>query len=96
MEEFQQSKNGLQSYAKDRRVAWSAYFTTRWLVLYAYVLLVSIATPNLPSLIEWASSNWSSESVSGFVLGVEIVLGSFLIALCVGVFFITGKSFYVL
>ena len=93
MEAFQQSKHGQQSYTKDRRVAWSDYFTPRWWVLYGYLLTVLIAVPYLPSLIQQASSTWSSGSVSRFVLGVEIFLGVILIALGVIIFFYNRRRF---
>jgi hypothetical protein len=76
------------------RGAYRDYFTIRWLVLYAYVLIVFFATPYLPSLIKQASSMWSSGSLSTFVLGVEIFLGFILIALCIGVFFYKRQKFF--
>jgi hypothetical protein len=75
------------------RISWSDYFTPRWWVFYGYLLTVLIATPYLPSLIQQASSTWSSGSISRFVLGVEIFLGVIMIALGVIVFFYNRRRF---
>ncbi len=75
------------------RISWSDYFTPRWWVFYGYLLTVLIAVPYLPSLIQQASSTWSSGSISRFVLGVEIFLGVILIALGVIVFFYNRRRF---
>ncbi len=56
-------------------------------MVYGYFLILLIATPYLPSLIRWASSTWSGESVSRLVLGVEISGGILLIVLAGGIFF---------
>jgi ABC-type xylose transport system permease subunit len=48
-------------------------------VVYGYLLIILIATPYLPLLIRWASSRWPAESISGFVLGVEVCIGILLI-----------------
>lgn len=62
-------------------------------MVYGYVLLILVATPYLPSLIQWASSKWPGASVSGFVLGVEIFMGILLIVVAGGVFFYNRRKF---
>jgi VanZ family protein len=69
------------------------YLSRRWLMVYGYVLFILVATPYLPSLIQWASSKWPGASVSGFVLGVEISMGILLILLAGGVFFYNRQKF---
>jgi len=62
-------------------------------VVYGYLLVILIATPCLPLLIRWASSRWQAGSISGFVVGVEIFLGAFLLFLAGGVFFFNRRRF---
>ena len=69
------------------------YLTPRWLAVYGYLLIVLIATPYLPLLIQWASSRWSAGSISGFVLGVEISLGVLLIVSTGVIFFHNRRKF---
>jgi len=69
------------------------YFTPRWLAVYGYLLIVMIATPYLPLLIQWASSRWSAGSISGFVLGVEISIGVLLIFSAGAIFFYNRLRF---
>ena len=69
------------------------YITHRWLMVYGYLLILLIATPNLPSLIRWASSTWPTLSVSRFVLGVEVSIGGLLIVLAGGIFFCDRQKF---
>lgn len=69
------------------------YLTPRWLAVYGYLLIVLIATPYLPLLIQWASSRWSAGSISGFVLGVEISLGVLLIVSAGVIFFHNRRKF---
>ena len=69
------------------------YLTPRWLAVYGYLLIVLIATPYLPLLIQWASSRWSAGSISGLVLGVEISLGVLLIVSAGVIFFHNRRKF---
>lgn len=69
------------------------YLTPRWLAVYGYLLIVLIATPYLPLLIQWASSRWSAGSISGFVLDVEISLGVLLIVSAGAIFFHNRQKF---
>ena len=69
------------------------YLSGRWLLVYGYVLFILVATPYLPSLIQWASSKWPDASVRGFVLGVEISMGILLIVLAGGIFFYNRQKF---
>jgi hypothetical protein len=73
--------------------AYGDYFTPRWLVLYGYVLIVFIATPYLPLLIQQASSIWPSGSVSRFVFGVEIFIGVLLMVTAGAVFLFNKRKF---
>lgn len=69
------------------------YLSSRWLLVYGYLLIVLIATPYLPLLIQWASLRWVGGSIPSFVLGVEIFLGTLLIFLAGGVFFFNRRKF---
>jgi len=69
------------------------YLTPRWLAVYGYLLIVLIATPYLPLLIQWASSRWSAGSIPRFVLGVEISLGILLIISAGAIFFHNREKF---
>lgn len=69
------------------------YLTSRWLAVYGYLLIVLIATPYLPLLIQWASSRWSAGSVPRFVLGVEIFLGILLAISAGAIFFHNRRKF---
>jgi len=69
------------------------YFTPRWLAVYGYLLIAMIAIPYLPLLIQWASSRWSAGSISGFVLGVEISIGTLLIITAGAIFFYNRLKF---
>jgi len=61
--------------------------------VYGYLLIVLIATPYLPLLIQWASLRWPAESISGFVLGVEISIGIFLIVTAGAIFICNRRKF---
>jgi len=61
--------------------------------VYGYLLIVLIATPYLPLLIQWASLRWPAESISGFVLGVEISIGILLIVTAGAIFFYNRRKF---
>ena len=65
----------------------------RWLVVYGYLVVLIIAIPYLPLLIEWTRARWKSESVAGFVLGVEIAIGIALILLAGSIFFFNRRKF---
>ena len=69
------------------------YLTPRWLAVYGYLLIVLTATPYLPLLIQWASSRWSAESISRFVLTVEVSLGVLLIISAGAVFSYNRRKF---
>jgi hypothetical protein len=71
----------------------SPYVASRWLVVYGYLAVLLIATPNLPLVINWARERWQSGSVDGFVLGVEIAIGIALIALAGSIFFLNRGKF---
>jgi hypothetical protein len=76
-------------------VSWSyRYFSLRWLLVYGYLLIILIATPYLPLLIQWASSRWQAGSISGLVGDVEIFLGALLLFLAGGVFFFNRQKFF--
>jgi len=66
----------------------------KWLLVYGYLLIILIATPYLPSLIEWAQNKWPTGSVSGLVLIVEISIGFLLIALVCSTFFFNRRKFF--
>jgi len=68
----------------------SPYFNCRWLAVYGYLVVLFFATPYLPLVIDWARSLWRDESVSGFVLGVEIAIGIGLVLLG-GLIFFTNR-----
>ena len=72
----------------------SGYFSRRWLLIYGYVLLIWIATPFLPLLVQWASSIWPAASVKRFVLGIEISIGLLLIVLAGVIFFYNRQKFF--
>lgn len=55
-----------------------------WIIVCLYVLTIFIATPYLPSLLNFARSRWSSSGISHFVLSVEIILALLIIALGIG------------
>lgn len=75
-------------------LSWSSrYFTLRWPLAYGYLLIILIATPYLPLLIRWASSKWEARSISSFVLGVEIFIGTLLLFLAGGVYFFNKRRF---
>jgi ABC-type xylose transport system permease subunit len=63
------------------------------MLVYGYLLIVMIATPYLPLLIQWASSRWPTGSISGFVLGVEISIGILLIFSAGAIFFCNRLRF---
>ena len=62
-------------------------------MVYGYVLLILVATPYLPSLIQCASSRWSGGSVNRFVLGVEVSMGILLLVLAGGIFYYNRQKF---
>ena len=63
-------------------------------MIYGYVLLIWIATPCLPLLVQWASSRWPTASVKRCVLGVEISMGLLLIVLAGVIFFYNRQKFF--
>ena len=65
----------------------------RWLVVYGYLVILLLATPNLPLVIDWARARWKGESVAGFVLGAEIAIGIALILLAGAIFFLNRRKF---
>ncbi len=69
------------------------YLTPRWLVVYGYLLIVLIATPYLPLLIQWASTRWPAVSIASFVLVVEISIGVLLIISAGAIFFFNIRKF---
>ena len=69
------------------------YLTPRWLVVYGYLLIVLIATPYLPLLIQWASARWPAVSIASFVLVVEISIGVLLIISAGAIFFFNIRKF---
>jgi len=69
------------------------YFTPRWLAVYGYLLILLVATPCLPLLIQWASSRWAAGSIPSFVLGVEIFIGFLLIVSAGGILFFNKRKF---
>ncbi len=56
-------------------------------MVYGYVLVIIVATPYLPSLIEWASAKWPTAPLSRVGLGVEISMAGLLIVFAGGLFF---------
>ncbi len=58
--------------------------TRKWTVVFFYTVGIFVVTPYLPQLIRVASSQWSSSSVSRFVLGVEIAIALIVLTLAVG------------
>ena len=56
-------------------------FSRKWAVVYFYIIGIFAVTPYLPQLIRIASSQWSSSGVSRFVLGIEIAIALFILAL---------------
>ena len=80
-------------YFQDLKSPSRGYFTSRWLAVYGYLLVVLIATPYLPRLIGWASLSWPAESISGFLLGVEISIGILLVVSAGGIFFYNRRKF---
>jgi len=69
------------------------YLSSRWLAVYGYLLILLVATPYLPLLIQWTSSMWAAGSISSFVLGVEIFIGFLLIVSAGGIFFFNKRKF---
>ncbi len=69
------------------------YFDRRLLAVYGYLLVVLIATPWLPLLIEWTFSEWSEALISRFVLGVEVSIGVLLIISAGAIFFFDARKF---
>lgn len=69
------------------------YLSSRWLLVYGYLLIVFIVTPYLPLLIQWTSSRWAAGSIPSFVLGVEIFIGVLLMVLAGCVFFFNRRKF---
>lgn len=55
----------------------------KWAVVFFYTIGIFVVTPYLPQLIRFASSRWASSSVSHFVLGVEIAIALFILAIAV-------------
>ena len=65
----------------------------RWLVVYGYLVILLIATPNLPLVINWARARWQNEAVAGFVLGAEITIGIALILLAASILLNNRRKF---
>lgn len=63
------------------------------MVVYGYFLIVLIATPYLPLLIQWASARWPAVSIASFVLVVEISIGVLLIISAGAIFFSNIRKF---
>jgi len=61
--------------------------------VYGYLAVLLFATPHLPLVIERARSLWQDESVSGFVLGVEIAIGLGLVLSASLIFFRNRRKF---
>jgi len=55
--------------------------TRKWTVVFFYIVAIFVITPYLPQLIRTASSRWSSSGVSRFVLGTEIAIALFILAI---------------
>ncbi len=53
----------------------------KWAVVCFYTVGIFVVTPYLPKLIRTASSRWSSSGVSRFVLGIEIAIALFILAI---------------
>jgi len=64
--------------------------SVKWFIVCVYTIFLFVVTPYLPQLIQAATSQWSSSSVSRFVLGVEIAIA--LILLVFAVCFLTQKK----
>lgn len=62
-------------------------------MVYGYFLIVLIATPYLPLLIQWASARWPAVSIASFVLVVEISIGVLLIISAGAIFFSNIRKF---
>lgn len=58
--------------------------TRKWTVVFFYTVAIFVITPYLPQLISIASSQWTSSSVSRFVLVVEIAIALLILILAVG------------
>jgi len=58
--------------------------TRKWTVVFFYTVALFAVTPYLPQLISIASSQWTSSSVSRFVLAVEIALALLILILAAG------------
>jgi VanZ family protein len=65
--------------------------SARWVVVGAYTIGIFAATPFLPDLIRLASSRWSSNGVSRFVLSVEVSIALLFLILAGGLL-INGKK----
>ena len=59
----------------------------RWLPVCLYVLMLTIAIPYMPSLIQKTSSRWPEVSFADLLLVAEILLGALLIVVAGGMFF---------
>ena len=81
-------------YFRDLKSRSLGYFSWRWLAVYGYLLVVLIATPYLPSLIQWACLRWPAELISAFVLGVAISIGILLIVSAGAVFFLNPRKLF--
>ena len=58
-------------------------FLRKWGLVCSYTLGIFVISPYLPQLIRTASSQWSSSSVSHFVLGLEIAIALTILSLAV-------------
>ena len=71
----------------------SPYLSRRWLFVYGYLVVLIIATPYLPLLINLARKRWQSGAVSNFFLGAEIALAVLLLSLAIVIYFVNRRKF---
>lgn len=53
----------------------------KWWLVFFYITAIFVITPYLPSLIQFASSQWSYEGSQRFVLTVEIIIALLILAM---------------
>ncbi len=71
----------------------SPYLSRRWLFVYGYLVILIIATPYLPLVINLARKRWQAGSVSNFVLAIEIAIAVLLLFLAVVIYFVNRRKF---
>ncbi len=69
------------------------YFSRPFLEFYAYLVILLIATPYLPLLINRADSYWSRETVLHFVFAAEVSIGLMLVVFLSMVFIYNRSKF---